>query len=130
MAGVYAMVIPTEVVGGVRFTFDAEGHLETVKMRCSEMAGASGKRPAGAPTVAAVRSWLRGYLAGRDVAFPGKWKNPGQTAFARKVYQVTARLKVGKTLSYGEVAAKAGSAGASRAVGNAMGRNPIPLVVP
>lgn len=130
MASVYEMVLPTTVVGGVRFTFDEEGRLETVTMRRTQEPGVQGKRPAGAPKVSEVRSWLRGYLAGRDDPFPGVWRNPGQTPFAKKVYQVVARLKAGKTLSYGEVASKAGSERASRAVGNAMGKNPIPLVVP
>ena len=130
MSSVYEMVLRTAIIGGVRFTFDEEGRLETVSMRCPQEAGAKGKRPAGAPKVAEVKTWLRGYLAGKDDAFPGPWRNPGQTPFAKNVYRVVAKLKAGKTLSYGEVAAKSGSEGASRAVGNAMGKNPIPLVVP
>ena len=39
-------------------------------------------------------------------------------------------IPAGQTLTYGEVAAACGSPGASRAVGNAMARNPMPLVVP
>jgi O-6-methylguanine DNA methyltransferase len=46
------------------------------------------------------------------------------------VYRQVAALESGQTRSYGEIAALAGSAKACRAVGTAMGRNPIPLVVP
>jgi methylated-DNA-[protein]-cysteine S-methyltransferase len=52
------------------------------------------------------------------------------TAFARSVIQVVRKIRPGATLSYGEVASKAGSPGAARAVGNIMARNPIPIIVP
>ena len=50
--------------------------------------------------------------------------------FARRVYEVVRTIPAGETLSYGEVAAAVGSPGAARAVGQALGRNPFPLVVP
>lgn len=130
MADVYAMVIPSSQVGKVRFRFDAQGSLTEVKMNVEDTPGVSGKRPAAAPTKADVTRWLKGYLQGVGGAFPGPWRNPGTTDFSRAVYRAVAKVPAGKTLSYGEVAAKAGSPKASRAVGGAMGRNPIPLVVP
>jgi len=134
MAHVYAMVIPTEIVGQVQFTFLDDGTLATISLRADSVLGATsgedGKRPNAAPTLAAVKRWLMDYLAGCAGDFPGAWTNPGKTDFAQKVYAAVAKLPSGKTMSYGEVAAAAGSPGASRAVGTAMGRNPIPLVVP
>jgi len=50
--------------------------------------------------------------------------------FHRKVYEVARGIAPGETWTYGEVAAKAGSPGAARAVGQAMARNPFLLVVP
>jgi methylated-DNA-[protein]-cysteine S-methyltransferase len=50
--------------------------------------------------------------------------------FHRRVYDVTRRIPPGKTLSYGEVATQVGAPGAARAVGQALGRNPFPIVVP
>ena len=50
--------------------------------------------------------------------------------FHRRVYEVARGIPPGETLSYGEVAARLGAAGAARAVGQALGRNPFPLVVP
>jgi methylated-DNA-[protein]-cysteine S-methyltransferase len=50
--------------------------------------------------------------------------------FQRRVFEVVRRIPAGETLSYGEVAAAAGSPGAARAVGQALGRNPFPIVVP
>ena len=134
MAHVYAMVIPTEIVGKVQFTFQVDGTLATISLRADSVLGAAagetGMRPSSAPTLAAVSCWLKDYLKGCAGDFPGVWVNPGKTDFAQRVYAAVAKLPSGKTMSYGEVAAAVGSSGASRAVGTAMGKNPIPLVVP
>ena len=50
--------------------------------------------------------------------------------FQRKVFEVVRTIPAGETLSYGEVAAAAGSPGAARAVGQALGQNPFPIVIP
>jgi methylated-DNA-[protein]-cysteine S-methyltransferase len=50
--------------------------------------------------------------------------------FRRKVFEVVRTIPAGETLSYGEVAAAVGSPGAARAVGQALGRNPFPIVIP
>src|SRR6516162_7393138 len=51
-------------------------------------------------------------------------------AFHRRVYEAARAIPPGTTLSYGDVAARAGAPGAARAVGQALGRNPFPIVVP
>ena len=51
-------------------------------------------------------------------------------AFHRRVYEVARAIPPGMTLSYGDVAARVGAPGAARAVGQALGRNPFPIVVP
>jgi methylated-DNA-[protein]-cysteine S-methyltransferase len=50
--------------------------------------------------------------------------------FGRRVLQVTSDIPYGGVLSYSEVAAEAGSPRGSRAAGNALGSNPIPIVIP
>lgn len=52
------------------------------------------------------------------------------TPFQRKVYSVVCGIPLGKTRSYGWVAAKAGKPRAGRAVGNILNKNPYPLIVP
>ncbi len=52
------------------------------------------------------------------------------TGFRRKVLLQAQKIPYGETISYGELAARAGSPKASRAVGNAMARNVIPLLIP
>lgn len=54
----------------------------------------------------------------------------GVAPFHRRVYEVARTIPPGKTLAYGDVAARLGTAGAARAVGQALGRNPFPIVVP
>ena len=52
------------------------------------------------------------------------------TGFTQKVLQATARIPFGAVGSYAGVAADAGSPRATRAAGNALGSNPLPIVVP
>lgn len=52
------------------------------------------------------------------------------TSFQRKVYTVVKQIPVGETRTYAWIARKAGSAGAARAVGNALNKNPFPVIVP
>jgi methylated-DNA-[protein]-cysteine S-methyltransferase len=54
----------------------------------------------------------------------------GLPAFDRRVYEVARTIVPGATLSYGEVAARLGTSGLAREVGQALGRNPFPIVVP
>ena len=48
----------------------------------------------------------------------------------RGVWEITRGIPVGETLTYGDIARRLGDIGLSRAVGQALGANPIPIVVP
>ena len=50
--------------------------------------------------------------------------------FERTVYEQLRAVPPGETVTYGELAARAGAPGAARAVGAAMGRNPMPVIIP
>lgn len=54
----------------------------------------------------------------------------GLPEFHRRVYEATRRIAPGATRTYGELAAALGEPQAARAVGQALGRNPFPIVVP
>ena len=54
----------------------------------------------------------------------------GLPAFNRRVYELARTIPPGSTMTYGEVARRLGSPGMARAVGQALGRNPYPIVVP
>ncbi|MFN2366614.1 MAG: methylated-DNA--[protein]-cysteine S-methyltransferase [Desulfurivibrionaceae bacterium] len=52
------------------------------------------------------------------------------TSFQRRVWHHLCRLGPGETITYGELAAAAGSPGGARAAGNACNRNPLALIIP
>jgi methylated-DNA-[protein]-cysteine S-methyltransferase len=52
------------------------------------------------------------------------------TDFDCRVYEAARRIPRGETRTYGEIAAEIGEPGAAQAVGQALGRNPCPIVVP
>ena len=77
-----------------------------------------------------VRRELDRYFEGdlRDFDLPLDWQLT--KGFRRRVLRQAARIPYGRTLSYKQVAAKAGNERAVRAAGSALGSNPIPIVVP
>jgi O-6-methylguanine DNA methyltransferase len=54
----------------------------------------------------------------------------GVPEFHRRVYEAARDIPPGNTLSYGDIARRVGAPGAARAVGQALGRNPFPIIVP
>ena len=75
----------------------------------------------------AVRRSLAEWFRGKKVDLPLGIEAKG---FTRRVYQVVQAIPRGETRSYGEVAEAAGAPGGARAVGNAMRKNPICLLIP
>ena len=72
---------------------------------------------------------LKEYFAGRRKRFKVKL-DPEGTAFQRKIWRAISSVSFGKTLTYSEIARRAGHAGSARAAGAATGRNPISVIVP
>ncbi len=71
------------------------------------------------------------YLAGEKVDFAAVTLDlTGVSAFHRRIYQAARSVGWGRTASYGELAQQAGCAGDAQAVGHALSRNPIALIVP
>jgi methylated-DNA-[protein]-cysteine S-methyltransferase len=77
-----------------------------------------------------VRRELDEYFEGRRTGFdvPIDWALT--RGFTSAVLRATARIRFGQTSTYAEVATRAGSPRAVRAAGNALGSNPLPVVVP
>lgn len=73
---------------------------------------------------------LRRYFAGERVEFDVRLDCGDAADFRADVWQACLRVGYGKTVSYGELARRAGRPGAARAVGTAMSHNPFPIVVP
>lgn len=73
---------------------------------------------------------LSEYFQGRRNTFDVPVDVSHLTPFARDVLQATAAVPSGGIATYSEIAKLIGNPGASRAVGNALGRNPIPIILP
>ncbi|CAN5652483.1 methylated-DNA--[protein]-cysteine S-methyltransferase [soil metagenome] len=69
------------------------------------------------------------YFAGERTEFDLAL-DTGGTPFQQEVWAGLRRIPHGETMSYGELAEHLGRPGASRAVGSANGRNPIPIIIP
>ena len=77
-----------------------------------------------------ARAQLAEYLEGRRTSFSLPLDLSGLTPFMRGALRAAARIPYGETRSYAWVAREAGRPRAFRAAGQAMHRNPLPLVVP
>jgi len=80
------------------------------------------------PVGEAVRQ-LREYFAGERSDFDLPLAPKG-TEFQRSVWRQLQEIPYGTTISYGELARRVGNPKASRAVGSANGKNPLPIVIP
>lgn len=81
------------------------------------------------PALRACREQLDEYFAGDRKAFDLPLAAQG-SAFQQRVWQEIARVPYGETITYGELAKRAGVPGQARAAGAATGRNPIGVIVP
>jgi methylated-DNA-[protein]-cysteine S-methyltransferase len=72
---------------------------------------------------------LEEYFSGKRHRFELRMA-PSGTPFQLRVWQEIARIPYGETISYAELAQRAGAPGSARAAGAATGRNPLSIVVP
>jgi len=77
-----------------------------------------------------ARRALEDYFAGQEPSLDLKLDLAEGSRFERRVWEVTRRVRYGTVVSYGTVAGRLGLPGGARAVGNALGKNPAPIVVP
>lgn len=78
----------------------------------------------------AARRELSAYFAGRRRSFTAPCDLGGLPPFTRAVLRITAGIPYGEVRSYRWVAERMGKPRAMRAVGNALARNPIPIIIP
>jgi O-6-methylguanine DNA methyltransferase len=105
----------------------------TTKLTESRIARSSGAGQATAPPppIAAIIERVSKHLQGdiqdfRDIALDLE----GTASFARRVYEAARQIPTGQTRTYGELAKAIGRPTAARAVGQALGKNPIALLIP
>lgn len=73
---------------------------------------------------------LKDYFDGKVVEFPEKLDLDNFTAFQRLVWEAARKVSYGQVTTYGTLAAAIGKPEACRAVGGALARNPIPIIIP
>ena len=83
------------------------------------------------PEVLQARDRILQLLAGQPVDLTGIALDLGRVGnFERRLYQALRAVPAGQTVSYGELAARLGEPHGAQAVGQAMGKNPWPIIVP
>lgn len=103
--------------------------------RSSVLTGITFVRPQGITfrgggTSAAVRKELAQYFDGERKDFSCETRFCEGSEFERQVWDTLRKIPYGETRSYKWLADRIGRPGASRAVGNALGKNPIPIIFP
>ncbi len=79
---------------------------------------------------AAALKQVREYLDGQRTTFDLPLDMSRMSEFQRRVLNIALKIPRGKYLTYGDVAKAIGKPQASRAVGQALGHNPVPIVIP
>lgn len=94
-----------------------------------EAAGFQAKR-ARHPLLTQALDELAAFAEGRSLNFVVPVDLRHHATFTVRVLRTLMKIPPGQVTTYGKLAAKAGSPGAARAVGGAVGRNPIPIIIP
>ena len=110
-----------EVLTGLRFMESSETQKQAIETLPADTTNTL-------PIFAEVRQWLDDYFAGKRPLNVPRLNPPG-TEFQRRVWQSLFTIFYGQTKTYGEIARMVGCKSA-RAVGQAIGRNPIALIIP
>lgn len=114
------------LVGARLPAVDREGQRASVLKRFPDAAEAE-PTPAIAGLIDGVRALLRGEPADLTAAVLDTSRS---TEFNLKVYEIARAIPPGETLTYGEIAARLGDKLLARDVGQALGQNPWPIIVP
>jgi methylated-DNA-[protein]-cysteine S-methyltransferase len=139
--GFFALVWTSEGLCALIFPeHEREGVERSLKARFPDAIEAGSKTAGGATQL--VPSWigeaatrLQAQLTGADVDLSdASLELPLDLSkipdFHARIYRAARKLRRGQTVTYGELAREAGSPLAARAVGQAMAKNPLPLIVP
>ena len=106
-------------------------HWPGMRFRKNCALGECGKAPAEvAKMLARTAEELGEYFAGRVVSFSARLDLGRLSEFSQRVLRACSRIPHGQTVTYGQLAERAGSSGAARAVGRVLAKNPLPIVSP
>jgi methylated-DNA-[protein]-cysteine S-methyltransferase len=103
-----------------------------------EIIGSNNKGPCGnrvipnhgkAKVLTQAKNEILDFIDGKISSFTFKYQYQG-TPFQESVWREVCKVKYGRTITYSEIAEKLDNPGAARAVGTAVGSNPLPILVP
>jgi len=103
---------------------DETTSIQEILARCPQA------QPGLSPLLLQLQNKLQRYFQGEPVTFEEPLDFRGTTAFQQRVWLATRAIPRGQTRTYGQLAAQVGSPKAARAVGQALARNPWPVIVP
>lgn len=110
---------------------DAQGVRQAFARRRGEARGGAADEVEERDWHSELRRRLEAYGLGKRVDFTDfEIELPGGTPFRQRVLKVTRKIGYGRTLSYGELAERAGAPRAARAVGTVMSTNRFPILIP
>jgi methylated-DNA-[protein]-cysteine S-methyltransferase len=122
--GPMLLMVADDVMVGLEFDDQPERYMKDLRQRFPDFVMREKANPCG------FSDHLLAYYAGDLSAVDDLPVKGGGTPFQERVWTELRRIKVGTTVSYGELAVRLGDKKAVRAVGLANGRNPISVVVP
>ena len=141
MGGILALVVASRLFGSLclarsergicRLDLGLTGPTWVARLREQlRMAGSSLHDGSTDPILLEAASQIESYLAGQRESFDLPLDLEAGSVFQRRVWETTAAIPFGQVRSYGEIAQQIGTPGGARAVGGALGRNPVPIIVP
>lgn len=110
---------------GIIRVFEVNGKITGLNIAVKK----SAKHSTPTPVLKDAKSQLTEYFAGKRTKFDLPVDLSSGTEFQKSVWKQIAKIGFGKSLSYVDIAKAIGNPKASRAVGGAVGSNPIPLIV-
>ena len=122
--GPMILMVEDDALIGLEFDDQPERYMKDIRRRYPDHVMREKVNPCG------FSDHVRAYYAGDLAAVDDLPVKGGGTPFQERVWAELRRIKIGTTISYGELATKLGDKNAMRAVGLANGRNPISVVVP
>ena len=120
--GPIVIVSDGQAITSLRFSNEQASTFSTVEEKAGDEANTT------LPIIAETLRWLDDYFAGKRPCNVPQL-NPQGTAFQKRVWTALLTIPYGETLSYGEIA-KMVDCRSAQAVGQAVGRNPIALIIP
>ncbi|MBN1862984.1 MAG: methylated-DNA--[protein]-cysteine S-methyltransferase [Dehalococcoidales bacterium] len=112
---------------GIRRTTLPQASAEAAYQRLGKEAASAEPSPR---LFASLTARLKRYFQGERVGFPDELDLAGVAPFQVRVWQAARLIPYGETRSYRWLAGQAGNPKAARAVGTALARNPLPIIVP